>query len=89
MTISSETRQEEENKRLKKQLSLPKLRQPDSLGDYGSDFTSDYKGHKSIFSRAVAQIQLEWGVDQEEDVFIGLEKAAELLVHIGDAPCHF
>ncbi|KAL3692237.1 hypothetical protein R1sor_005888 [Riccia sorocarpa] len=69
---------------------------PTVSGTDGSDFTSDYKGLNSTFSQALEQIQLENGVDQAEDVFTGLEKAAELdwqaanriLVHIGDAPCH-
>ncbi|KAL3692240.1 hypothetical protein R1sor_005891 [Riccia sorocarpa] len=46
--------------------------------------------------RFALAIQLEWGVDQAEDGFTGLDKAAELdwqaanciLVHIGDASCH-
>ncbi|KAL3679451.1 hypothetical protein R1sor_022407 [Riccia sorocarpa] len=71
--------------------------------DYGSpegldecNFTSNYTGPFITFSRALAQIQLSWGLDYAEDVFTGLENAAKLdsralnrlLVHIGDAPCH-
>ncbi|KAL3688061.1 hypothetical protein R1sor_014370 [Riccia sorocarpa] len=69
---------------------------PKVPGTDGSDFTSDYNGPNSTFSRAFARIQLQWGEDTAEDVFTGLEKAAGLnwqasnriLVHIGDAACH-
>ncbi|KAL3692238.1 hypothetical protein R1sor_005889 [Riccia sorocarpa] len=129
----NETRQEQENKRLKKQLrylkqenaafskarateikeSLRKAQELDLafLLDATNSMKTSFKMVKSAISemaegislaypacklRFALAIQLEWGVDEAEDVFTGLEKAAELdwqapnriLVHIGDAPCH-
>ncbi|KAL3688046.1 hypothetical protein R1sor_014355 [Riccia sorocarpa] len=69
---------------------------PEVEGPDECNFTSNYTGPFSTFSRALAQIQLSNGLDYAEDVFTGLENAAKLdwrsmnrlLVHIGDAPCH-